>query len=273
MEIHISAKFIFIKKILLILLANTFRNFLIDASFSDVVHLWGKEPNKQFDMKKIAFLNHSTKKMCFACALLLMAPMFTSCDLDDKEEPILIIEPPTGGFIIDKEGIPRRDYATSQLTEEEQRLITNELIGHGWKWLNTYEIDEHGTIVYQDYFKENPTARCCNYFFPSANEMTTFSYLYGAKEPGYFDWPIAIDFSNGDVRLNAPDNNYFLLNILSVFELDGQWYIMTIERLGMNGNGIGMFRSGFRLSEYVCMTDEELAKFQHDYSLDWRMVN
>ena len=224
-------------------------------------------------MKKIAFLNHSTKKLCFACALLLMAPMYASCDLDDKEEPILIIEPPTGSFIIDKEGIPRRDYATTQLSEEEQQLITNEVIGRGWKWLNTYEINEQGALVYQDYFKENPTARCCNYYFPSANEMTTYSYLYGAKEPGFFDWSIAIDFTNGDVRLNAPDDNDFLLNILSVFELDGQWYIMTIERLGMNGNGIGMFQGGFGLSEYVCMTNEELAKFQHDYSLDWRMIN
>lgn len=224
-------------------------------------------------MKKIAFLKHSTKKMCFACALLLMAPLFASCDLDDKEEPILIIEPPTGGFIIDKEGIPRRDYATSQLTEEEQRLIKNKVIGHGWKWLHTYEINEHGALVYEDYFKENPTARCCNYYFPSADKMTTFSYLYGAKEPGYYDWPIAIDYAHGDVRLNAPGVNFFLLNILSVYKVDGQWYIMTIERLGMNGNGLGMYQSGFGLSEYICMTDDELANYQHEYTLDWKMIN
>ena len=250
--------------------------FKSDASFSDVVHLGGKEPNKHFDMKKIAFKNHSTK-LCLVGTLLLMTPLFASCDLDDKEEPIIIIEPPMGGFIIDEDGIPRRDDGTTQLSENEQRLIKNEVIGHGWKWLNTYEINEHGALVYQDYFKENPTARCCNYYFPSANEMTTYSYLYGAKEPGYFDWTIAIDYNMGDVRLNVPndvpDDNYFLLNFLSVFKLDGLWYITTIERLGMNGNGIGMTQSGFGVSEYVRMTDEELAKFQHDYKVDWRMIN
>ena len=103
--------------------------------------------------------------------------------------------------------------------------------------------------------------------------MTTYSYLYGAKDPGYFDWTIAIDFNIGDVRLNVPNNSYFLLNFLSVFKLDGQWYITTIERLGMNGNGIGMTQSGFGVSEYVRMTDKELAKFQHEYTTDWRMVN
>lgn len=246
--------------------------FKSDASFSDVVHLWSKEPNKQFDMEKIAFKNYPMK-LCLACALLLTITSVSSCDLDDKEEPILIIEPPTGGFIIDENGIPRRDEGTIQLTEEEQQLIKNEIIGYGWKWLNTYEINEHGALVYQDYFKENPTARCCNYYFPSANEMTTYSYLYGAKEPGYFDWTIAIDYTNGDVSLNVPNDNYFLLNFLSVFKLDGQWYITTIERLGMNGNGIGMTHSGFGVSEYVRMTDDELAKIQHDYTTDWRMVN
>ena len=136
--------------------------FFPNASFSDVVHLWGKEPNKHFDMKKIAFKNHSTK-LCFASVLLLMATVFASCDLDDKEEPILIIEPPMGGFIIDGDSIPRRDDRTTQLSENEQQLIKNEVIGYGWKWLNTYEINEHGALVYQDYFKENPTARCCNF--------------------------------------------------------------------------------------------------------------
>lgn len=246
--------------------------FKCDASFSTVVHLGGKEPNKHFDMKKIAFKNHSTK-LCLVGTLLLMAPLFASCDLDDKEEPIIIIEPPMGGFIIDEDGIPRRDDGTTQLSGNEQRLIKNEVIGHGWKWLNTYEINEHGALVYQDYYKENPTARCCNYYFPSANEMTTYSYLYGAKDPGYFNWTIAIDYTKGDVCLNVPDDNYFLLNFLSVFKLDGQWYITTIERLGMNGNGIGMSQSGFGVSEYVRMTNEELSKYQHDYSLDWRMVN
>ena len=123
-------------------------------------------------MKKIAFKNHSTK-LCLVGTLLLMAPMFISCDLSDKEEPIIIIEPPMGGFIIDEDGIPRRDDGTTQLSENEQQLIKNEVIGYGWKWLNTYEINEHGAWVYQDYFKENPTARCCNYYFPSADEMTT----------------------------------------------------------------------------------------------------
>ena len=196
-------------------------------------------------MKKIAFKNHSTK-LSLVGTLLLMAPLFASCDLDDEEEPILIIEPPTGGFIIDEDGIPRRDDGTTQLSEDEKQLITNEVIGHGWKWLHTYEINEHGAF-------------------------------YGAKDPGYFDWTIAIDYNMGDVRLNVPNDvpndNYFLLNFLSVFKLDGQWYITAIERLGMNGNGIGMTQSGFGVSEYVRMTDEELAKFQHEYTTDWRMVN
>jgi hypothetical protein len=107
--------------------------------------------------------------------------------------------------------------------------------------------------------------------------MTTYSYLYGAKDPGYFNWTITIDYNMGDVRLNVPndvpDDNYFLLNFLSVFKLDGQWYITTIERLGMNGNGIGMTQSGFGVSEYVRMTEDELARFQHDYTTDWRMIN
>ncbi len=81
-------------------------------------------------MKKIAFKNQSSK-LCIASTLLLMAPLFASCDLNDKEEPILIIEPPMGGFIIDESGIPRRDDGTTQLSENEQRLIKNEVIGYG----------------------------------------------------------------------------------------------------------------------------------------------
>lgn len=230
-------------------------------------------------MEKIAFKYYSTK-LCLASALFLAIASFASCDLNDKEEPIIIIEPPTGGFIIDQEGIPRRgdtigltEEKQSELTDEIQQQINQYVIGYGWKWLHTYEINEYGAVVYQDYFKENTTARCCNYYFPSVDKMTTYSYLYGAKEPGYYEWTINIDYTNGDVRLNTPDDNYFLLNFLSVFELDGQWYITTIERLGMNGNGIGMSQSGFGVSEYVRMTNEELAKYQHDYSLDWRMVN
>ena len=81
-------------------------------------------------MKKIAFKSHSTK-LCLVGTLLLMAPLFASCDLNDKEEPILIIEPPMGGFIIDEDGIPRRDDGTTQLSEEEKQLITKSTsMGH-----------------------------------------------------------------------------------------------------------------------------------------------
>ena len=224
-------------------------------------------------MKKIAFKNYPMK-LCIVGTLLLMAPLFASCDLNDKEEPILIIEPPMGGFIIDGDGIPRRDDGTTQLSENEQQLIKNEVIGHGWKWLNTCEINEQGALVYKDYYEENPTARCCNYYFASATQMTTYSYVYGAEHPGYVNWPITINYTNGDVLLNVPNNNYFLLNILSVFKLDGRWYICTVERLGMNGNGMGMYYpGGFAYSEYVRMTNDELENYKKTYTFDWSMIN
>ena len=223
-------------------------------------------------MKRITFKNHSTK-LCLVGTLLLMTSSLVSCDLDDNEDPILIIEPPTGGFIIDEDGIPRRDH-TTELSSDEQKLIDQEVIGHGWKWLHSYEINKEGALVYENYYEENPTARCCNYYFASATEMTTYSYVYGAEHPGHVNWPITIDHNNGDVRLNVPDNDYFLLNILSVFRLDGRWYICTIERLGMNGNGLGMYYpGGFVYSEYVRMTNDELENYQKTYSFDWSMIN
>ncbi|MBR5715783.1 MAG: hypothetical protein IKX59_04300 [Bacteroidales bacterium] len=223
-------------------------------------------------MKRLAFTNHSTK-LCLAGALLLSISSFTSCDLSDETtKPILIIEPPTASLVIGEDGIPRREDATA-LSDEMKKAINKEVIGHGWKWLQTYEIDEHGSLINEDYFGTHTTARCCNYYFPSATEMTIYSYTYGSEEPGYFDWSIAIDYSNGDVLHDVLDEKYFLLNILSIFQLDGVWYMVTVERLGMNGNGLGMYNSGFATSEYVRMTDYELSNFQRDYSFDWRMIN
>ena len=225
-----------------------------------------------YNMKRLAFKKHSTK-LCLAGALLLSITSFTSCDLSDETtNPILIIEPPTASLVIGEDGIPRREDATA-LSDEMKKAIREEVIGHGWKWLQTYEIDEHGALINEDYFATHTTARCCNYYFPSTTDMTIYSYVYGSKDPGYFDWSIAIDYTNGDVLQDVQDEKYFLLNILSIFYLDGKWYMVTVERLGMNGNGLGMYHNGFATSEYVRMSDDELANYQRNYSIDWMMIN
>jgi hypothetical protein len=225
-----------------------------------------------YDMKRITFKNHSTK-LCLVGTLLLSISSLVSCDLSDETtKPILIIEPPTSSFVIGEDGIPRREDATT-LSNDMKKAIRDEVIGHGWKWLQTYEIDEHGALINEDYFATHTTARCCNYYFPSATDMTIYSYVYGSEDPGYFDWPIAIDYTNGDVLHEVLDEKYFLLNILSIFYLDGKWYMVTVERLGMNGNGLGMYHNGFATSEYVRMTDDELANYQRDYSIDWMLIN
>ena len=223
-------------------------------------------------MKKITFKNQCTK-LRLAGTLLLTISSLASCDLNsDTYEPIFIIEPPMDGLMIDDEGIPRRNGVT-EISEEMQEQIAHKVVGYGWKWLHTCEIDKHGAVVYQDYYKEHKDARYCNYYFPSATEMTTFSYLDGTNSPGHYDWNIDLNYTNGDVRLNIPDDKYFLLNIMSVFELDGKWYITTIERLGMNGGGLGISQNNFAYSEYIRMTDEELARFQQDYAFSWIYVN
>ena len=210
------------------------------------------------------------------CTLLLTTVFaIASCELNDDNafEPIIIIEPPLGGFVFDEDSIPRRSLDL-QLGEEEQQNIRQEVVGHGWRWLHTLEIDDHGEIIYRDYYGTHPHARCCNYYFPSDKELTTYSYLDGnTAGGGYYDWAVSFDYTYGDVRMDMPGDKYFLLNILKVFELDGHWYMATIERLGMNGGGLGMLDGGFAYSEYVRMTDDELAQYQHDYQLDWQMIN
>jgi len=225
-------------------------------------------------MKKIASSRHF-RQHGFSCAALLLAASLASCDLSDDNtfKPIIIIEPPTGGFVFDEDSIPRCALDL-ELGEEEQQCIRQEVIGHGWRWLHSYEINDKGCIVYRDYYATHPQARSCNYYFPSDSELTTYSYLDGITTGGgYYNWDTCLNYSNGDVSIDMPGDKFFLLNIVKVFELDGQWYMATIERLGMNGGGLGMINGDFACSEYVRMTDDELAQYQHEYTLDWQMVN
>lgn len=212
--------------------------------------------------------------------LSLSASMATSCgdSGSDFEEPILPIEPPCEPmFQFDEHGIPYR-FCTPTLSQEMQQNIRHEAIGYGWKWMQTFEILDDGFVDPTDYYQSRDGATPASYYFKSEGEMVRYFYSVPIYKKAYLEQGFALEPATGTLSEGSHPSGIIpwalYLRIWSVYQLNGKWYMSTIEPLGMREDiENDEYRIIWGASQYYRMSDDELKQMQEEYSYNFSKVN
>lgn len=206
--------------------------------------------------------------------------MLVSCaDLDndmDKDE-MLIIEPPYEPmFQFDEQGIPYR-MDTPTLSQEMQQNVRNEVIGYGWKWMQTFEIQDNGFVKSEDFYKGMFGMSPKSYYIKSEKELVKYFYSDAIPAMASLSQGFTIDMETGVLSDgNNPSGIYpwtFYLGIWSVYQLSGRWYMDTIEPLGRQADGNEKLKTVWGYSHYYRMSESELKQTQKEYTFDYSQVN
>ncbi len=196
----------------------------------------------------------------------------------ELEEPILPIEPPCEPmFQFDEQGIPYR-FCTPTLSQEMQQNIQHEAFGYGWKWMQTSEILDDGFIDPVDYYQSKDGVIPTSYYFKSEKEMVRFFYSNPINKKAYLEQGFALDPATGTLSEGESPSGIIpwalYLRIWSVYQLDGKWFMSTIEPLGMREDiENDEYRIIWGTSQYYRMSDDELKQMQEEYSFDFSQVN
>ena len=202
-----------------------------------------------------------------ACALLMSA---ASCSLSDSEENAsqpLIIEPENlPMFQFSEEGVPYR-WEQPALPVDIRADVQTELIGYGWRWMQTNEIDTTGYVMNQDYYSNLDGAGPSDYYFTSDTTLTRYFVSDAIPADCYYDVSIQLDAATGVVAYRQLQQSV-ILRIWSVYQLGGRWYLDIIEPLYSDAT-----RTHWGTSQYVRMTDDELRKVQEQYSTNFEGIH
>lgn len=214
---------------------------------------------------------------CLSCLTL---GMMTGCaDLDNEldKSGILVIEPPYEPmFQFDEQGIPYR-LNTPTLSKEMQQDVREEAIGHGWKWMQTFEILDDGYVKPEDYYKDRYGGSPTSYYFKSEKELVRYFWADAVPAMAFLAQGFTMDAATG--VLSDSDNPSgiwpwtFYLHIWSIYELNGRWYMDTIEPLGRRSDKNGELKTVWGNSHYYRMNDNELKQMQKEHSFDYSQVN
>lgn len=151
------------------------------------------------------------------------------------------------------------------LTEEEQRILQKEVVGYGWKWLHTEEIDKRGIPMETGFYDEMIGMSPHQYYFSAENELT--QYFFSDALPGlcFSTSDILLDYNTGIV---CYPNKHHVMTIWAIrFGQDGAWHLHVIEYMGLRAcPPDGQLRPIYASSEYMRMTDKELEAYKETYT-------
>lgn len=220
-------------------------------------------------MKRNAFL------LCLVC---LVMGMMTSCsDSGSKTDNPFIIEPPYEPmFQFDEQGVPFR-FEHPNLSPEMQQDLKKEAIGYGWKWMQTHEILADGHVEPKGYYEDLVGVGPSHYYIKSDTELIEYFFADHIPASAFLSRGFTMDavtgtLSDGDNPLGIRPWTFFL-RVWSIYQLDGRWYMTTIEPLGRRSDGNGGLKMVWGCSQYYRMNDAELKKIQETHTFDYSQVN
>ena len=132
-------------------------------------------------------------------------------------------------------------------------------IGHGWKNYGTWEIDENGKRLSNEYYSNMIGVSPTHYYFDNETLLTTY-YRSDAEAGAVKKNVISYSFNN---RYNGTSRTVLLLNSGSYIQITGwtlgnQPTFCMVHSLGVISNN----RKIYGVSIYVQMTDKELSDLQ-----------
>ncbi len=133
-------------------------------------------------------------------------------------------------------------------------------IGHGWKNYGTWEIDENGKRLSNDYYSNMFGVSPTYYYFDNETQLTTY-YHSDAEAGAVKKNVISYSFNN---RYNGSSRTVLLLESDKYLQITGwtlgsQPSFCMVHSLGVRSNN----REIYGVSIYVQMTDKELSDLQN----------
>lgn len=218
------------------------------------------------------------RKTILFCVLCLTIGEMTSCnesEINDKD--LLIIEPPYEPmFQFDEQGIPYR-LNSPTLSQEMQQDVRREAIGYGWKWMQTFEILDDGFVKPEDYYASTYGKNPTSYYIKSEKELIRYFWSDAIPAKAFLAQGFTMDaetgvLSDGNKPLGILPWTFYL-RIWSIYQLNGRWYMSTIEPLGMRTDKNGKLRPVWGNSQYYRMSEAELRQMQKEHTFDYSIVN
>lgn len=212
--------------------------------------------------------------------LCLSSGLVASCnDLyhEAGKDELIPIEPPYKPmFQFDEQGIPYR-LNSPTLSQEMQQDVRNEAFGYGWMWMQTFEILDNGFVDPEDMYASSYGPSPVSYYFKSEKELVSYFYSGAINKACYLNKGFTYEpetgvLSDGDKPMGLQPWTFYL-HIWSIYNLNGRWYMSTIEPHGIRSDGNGGYKNVWGYSHYYRMSDEELRKMQAKYTWDYSQVN
>ncbi|MDD2951561.1 MAG: hypothetical protein PHC95_00105 [Parabacteroides sp.] len=140
-------------------------------------------------------------------------------------------------------------------TEFEQ-----EIVGYGWKWIDTYEIEENGKLAQKPYWEDMIGGSPDQYYF-AKDSVTRFFWADAIPADCY--WTTAYTYEEKGNQVSTAHGE----TSLQLLKLEDS-KLEAIEYLGQRGDGIKVY--GYSI--YQRMSDEELEKCRKSYPTNFEDV-
>jgi len=210
-----------------------------------------------------------TSFLLFTISMLLCGA--TSCNDDVlRDEFPPIIEPEyLPMFQFDENGIPYR-YEHPTLSADMQRSLRSEFVGYGWKWMQTFEIEDSGYVNPQGFYDNILGVGPISYYLESDSTIVSYYHSDVNNQDGYIGHNYTLDAKSGILsNYTKPfgrDGGDLFMRIWSIYQLSGHWYMSCVEPLCTRYNEIGLPHTVWGVSQYVRMSDAELHQMQNQYN-------
>lgn len=216
------------------------------------------------------------KNVILFCLFCLSLGLATSCSKSETEPTngnLFPIEPENlPMFQFDEQGVPYR-WETPTLSQEMQQDVQKQAIGYGWKWMQTHEIKSDGYVDPNGFYDHMVGGGPESYYFESNDKVISYFFSDAIPAMAFRAYKPTMDLTKGilaDVN-NTSSSVYrwsLFIRIWSVWQLDGKWYMTTVEPLGVQNDGHGGEKTVWACSQYVRMNQEELKQMQDRYTYD-----
>lgn len=135
-----------------------------------------------------------------------------------------------------------------------------QVVGYGWKWIDTYEIKENGKLAQKPYWEDMLGGSPDQYYF-AKDSVTRFFWADAIPADCY--WTTAYTYEEKGNQVSTAYGEH----TLQLLKLEDS-KLETIEYLGLQGDGIKVY--GY--STFQRMSDEELEKYRESYPTNFEDV-
>lgn len=206
--------------------------------------------------------------------LILIASILsltTSClnDDDSYDSNRLIIDPlDQPMFEFGSDGIPYK-YGNLNLSDEMQDALRRELLGYGWRRMQTNEIYENGYVRNEEFYNDHIGMSPYSHLIMSGTELKRYFHSSNTLKTDTisgFEFNIKTGTVANSVTSSDSKGGAVLLRIWTIYNLSGKWYMSCIEPLCVRHTEEGIDRTIWGTSHYVRMTDSELKDWEKSYA-------